>query len=266
MKPRVENKIALITGATSGIGEATAKLFVQEGATVIIADIDDIKGQQVAAAIGCEFLKLNVCEESEWEDVLKKIETRHRRLDILVNNAGIMATGGAGSSQNPEECSLENWRRIHAVNLDGVFLGCKHAIKLMKKNTHGSIVNVGSRSAFVGIPGACAYASSKAAVRNHTRSVALFCANADYGIRCNCLHPGPTITPLWEKVLNDPKTRDEAVVEIAQAIPLKRLATAEDIAYGILYFASDEASFATGTELLLDGGVLAGTAGVALKK
>ena len=267
MGKRLQNKVALITGATGGIGAATAKLFAHEGAKIVLADIDEKNGKALAHEIGsaANFLKLDVTQESNWEKAIEYLEAQYGTLDILVNNAGIMTAGGDDHPQNPEHCSLEDWRKVLVINLDGVFLGCKYAIELMKKHS-GSIVNVGSRSAFVGIPGAAAYASSKAAIRNHTKTVALYCAAQDYPIRCNCVHPGPTLTPIWEKMLSDPNTRAKAIESVAQAIPLKRLGKSEEIAYGILYFASEESSYTTGAELIIDGGVLAGSAGVALKK
>lgn len=267
MGKRLQDKVALITGATGGIGAATAKLFAQKGAKVVLADINEKSGMALMQEIGIDasFFKLDVTQESNWKKAVEYLESRYGKLDILVNNAGIMTAGSDDHPQNPEDCSLEDWKKVLTINLDGCFLGCKYAIELMKKH-QGSIINVGSRSAFVGIPGAAAYAASKAAIRNHTKTVALYCAAKDYPIRCNCVHPGPTLTPIWEKMLSDPNTRNKAIESVAEVIPLKRLGKSEEIAYGILYFASDESSYSTGAELIIDGGVLAGSSGVALKK
>ena len=171
---RLKNKIALITGSASGIGKSCAEIFAQEGATVIVSDIDDNKGQQLADKIGENALyqHLDVKNEEDWIRVTKFIQERFIKLDILVNNAGITGFVPDMGPQDPEHATIESWNYVHAVNLDGVFLGCKYAISMMRKHG-GSIINMSSRSGIVGIPRAGAYASSKAAVRNHTKTVAL---------------------------------------------------------------------------------------------
>ncbi len=161
--------------------------------------------------------------------------------------------------QDPEQTSLETWHHIHAINLDGVFLGCKYGIQLMKKQG-GSIINLSSRSGLVGIPTAVAYASSKAAVRNHSKSVALYCAEKNYNIRCNSLHSGAILTPLWDSMLSEESNRNQMIEKISRHIPLKRMGNPKDVAYAVLYLASDESSYITGTELTIDGGILAGSA------
>ena len=152
---------------------------------------------------------------------------------------------------------MESWEEIHRVNSTGVMLGCKYAIPIMKKNG-GSIVNISSRSGLVGIPGAVAYASSKAAVRNHTKSVALYCAENGYNIRCNSIHPAAIMTPMWDAVLGKGEQRETIIKEIEDGIPMGHFGKPMDAAYGILYLASDESKYVTGIELSIDGGILAG--------
>ena len=176
-----DGKIVLITGGMQGIGKATAFAFIQEGAHVIISDIDSAGGNQTAQELGCSYLNLDVQKEKDWQTSIATIVKDFGRLDILINNAGITGLCSNLGPQDPEHSSLENWKHIHAINAEGVFLGCKYAIKAMKKHG-GSIVNVASRSGIVGVPGLAAYASSKASVRNHTKSVALYCCEQNYPI------------------------------------------------------------------------------------
>ena len=190
---RVKDKIALVTGGSLGIGAETAKLLAHEGAKVIIVDILRDEGQIVAASIGGKFYFLDVSDESAWKKLIVEIKNEFGRLDILFNNAGITGFNENLGPQDPENISLKDWHYVHKVNLDGVFLGCKYGISLMKEHG-GSIINMSSRSGLVGIPGASAYASSKAAIRNHTKTVALYCAEQGYKIRCNSLHPGAILT------------------------------------------------------------------------
>ena len=269
MVDRVNGKIALITGAAQGIGEAIARLLAKEGAKVIITDIDDEKGQQLAKEIGphARYLHLDVSKEAEWQAVIDQVIAEYMHLNILVNNAGITGLGSRFGLQDPEHASLESWHQIHAVNLDSVFLGCKHAIQVMKDQGNAAIINISSRSGNVGIPGAAAYASSKAAIRNHTKTVALYCAQNNYPIRCNSIHPAAILTPMWEPMLgNTAKQRAESLQLLTKDIPLKRMGTPEDVAYAVLYLASDESAYITGAELVIDGGILAGSAAAPGKK
>ncbi len=256
---RIENKIALITGGSQGIGAATAKLFAQEGATVLIADILASEGEAIAKDMGSKFYQLDVSSEAAWQQVVDSIKAEFGRLDILFNNAGITGLNENLGPQDPENISLTAWQHVHHVNLDGVFLGCKYGISLMK--THGgSIINMSSRSGIVGIPGASAYASSKAAVRNHTKTVALYCAEQGYKIRCNSLHPGAILTPIWDPMIGTEKTtREKMIADIAAGVPLGVMGDANDVAYAALYLGSDESKYITGTELTIDGGILAGS-------
>lgn len=162
--------------------------------------------------------------------------------------------------QDPENATLSAWRSVHETNLDGVFLGCKYAIKAMRPNKAGSIINISSRSGLVGIPGAAAYASSKAAVRNHTKSVALYCAEQGLQVRCNSIHPAAILTPMWEPMLGNGPDREARMAELVSDTPLRRFGLPEEVAALAVLLASDEATYVTGTELNIDGGLLAGSA------
>lgn len=253
---RLAGKTILITGAARGIGLAIARACVENGATAYLTDIRDDKGSKAAKAIGASYLHLDVRSESDWAAALQSIG----KPDGVVNNAGITGFGDEKlGPQDAEHCSLEDWRAVHATNLDGVFLGCKHAIAAMK-NTGGSIVNIASRSGKVGVGGASAYASSKAAVINHTKSVALYCAERGYAIRCNAVLPGAILTPMWEALLEGVADRDAAIAGFAAEVPLRRMGTPEDVAHIVAYLLSDESAYVTGSEFGVDGGLTAGTA------
>jgi NAD(P)-dependent dehydrogenase (short-subunit alcohol dehydrogenase family) len=252
---RVSGKVALVTGGAEGIGFAISKLLQEEGAKVIIADVNDEKGAASAKSIGGTYIHMDVSSEQSWIDALAKIKKESGRIDILVNNAGILGKG----AQDPEHASLEDWHKIHAINLDSVFLGCKHVIPLMKEHG-GSIVNMSSRSGVVGVPFAAAYASTKAAIRNHTKSVALYCAAKGYPIRCNSVHPASIMTAMWKAMLGEGEAFEKNHKEYSKDIPLKRFGTPEEVAHAVLFLASDESGYTTGSELTVDGGILAGTA------
>lgn len=261
---RMKDRAVLVTGAARGIGRATAELLAREGAYVVVTDVRDDEGVAVADALGrpAVYQRLDVRREGEWKEALSFIEDRFGRLDVLVNNAGVTGFEEDLGPQDPEHATLEGWHAVHATNLDGVFLGCKHAIQTMRRTRNGgSIVNVSSRSGLVGIPGAAAYASSKAAVRNHTKSVALYCAEQGLEIRCNSVHPAAILTPMWEPMLGkEHEEREARMRALTKDTPLRRFGTPEEVAYAVLYLASDEAAYLTGTELNLDGGILAGSA------
>jgi NAD(P)-dependent dehydrogenase (short-subunit alcohol dehydrogenase family) len=259
---RLEGKITLVTGAARGIGEAISSAFAQEGAFVYLADIDDDLGVEAARKLGrsAEYLRLDVREESDWILALQKITERHARLDVLVNNAGITGFEEGDSVHDPEHASLDSWRRVHRTNLDGVFLGCKYAIGAMRNSKSGAIINLSSRSGLVGIPGAAAYASSKAAVRNHTKTVALYCAEQGLNIRCNSIHPAAILTPMWEPMLGDGPDREARMAEFVSDTPLRRFGLPSEVAAVAVLLASDEAAYMTGSELNIDGGILAGSA------
>ncbi|MFO1130293.1 MAG: SDR family oxidoreductase [Rickettsiales bacterium] len=316
---RLKNKVAIITGAASGIGLATIELFAKTGAIVIALDInsellkkevnninlklglndnfslddelcnfdfanssksfDNYKNQNdidnksqndivnitnsnndIQTSQGCIYFKtFDASLENNWIDIIEIIKQKfNSKLDILFNNAGI--TGFEFGQQDPENITLDAWNKIHNVNLNSVFLGCKYAISLMKySGTYCSIINMSSRSGLVGIPLACAYASSKAAILNHTKSVALYCASQNYKIRVNNLCPAAILTPMWDPMLgNEPEQRKENLKAIEKDIPIKRIGQPIEVAYTALFLASDESSYITGSSINIDGGILAG--------
>jgi len=255
---QLENKTALITGAGRGIGAAIARAFINEGAHVHLTDIDHDSARAQAAALGerADAFRLDVASEADWAEA----QTRLRQaggLDILVNNAGITGFLETSGPHDPEHLSLASWRQVMTVNADGVALGCRTAIALMKA-AGGAIVNLASRSGVVGVPGAAAYAASKAAVMNHTRSVALYCAQAGYSIRCNALLPAAVRTPMWDAMLGDGAQRDAIIAEVEAGVPMGRFGTPQEVADAAVFLASDRSSYMTGTGLHLDGGILAG--------
>lgn len=260
---RLKDTVALVTGAGRGIGAAIARAFVSEGAFVFVTDIDSASGRHVAGSLGdrARFEPLDVREESQWAQVCAAVLQAHGRLDIVVNNAGITGFEDGFVAHDPEHATLTDWRQVHTTNLDGVFLGCKHAIRAMRPRGTGSIVNISSRSGLVGIPAAAAYASSKAAVRNHTKSVALYCAQQGLRIRCNSIHPAAILTPMWEPMLGSGPEREANMAMFVQDTPLRRFGTPEDVAAVAVLLASDESSYITGAEFNIDGGILAGSAG-----
>jgi len=253
---RLTNKTALVTGGARGIGEAIAAAFRAEGAYVLLTDVDSQAGQQTADRLGVEFRTLDVRLESDWEQVTGSLT----RLDVLVNNAGITGFESGPVSHDPEHASLEDWHAVHRTNLDGVFLGCKHAIRAMRAHGSGSIINISSRSGLVGIPMASAYASSKAAVRNHTKTVALYCAEQGLNIRCNSIHPAAILTPMWEPMLGSGPDREKSMAALVRDTPMKRFGQPAEVAAIAVLLASDEAAYMTGAELTIDGGLLAGSA------
>jgi 3(or 17)beta-hydroxysteroid dehydrogenase len=253
---RLHGKLCLITGSARGIGAGIAAAFAHEGAQVIVSDIDDVAGTETATEIGARYVHLDVSSETDWTRLAAEAPT----LDVLVNNAGITGFEDSAGPHDPEHGTLAEWRRVHAVNLDGTFLGCRYAIAAMRSNGAGSIINISSRSGLVGIPGAAAYASSKAGIRNHTKSVALYCAQQHLKIRCNSIHPAAILTPMWEALLAGAPDRDAAMASFVKDTPLKRFGSVEEVAAIAVLLASDEATYITGSEFNIDGGLLAGSA------
>jgi NAD(P)-dependent dehydrogenase (short-subunit alcohol dehydrogenase family) len=259
---RLQHKIALITGAAAGIGEAIAQAFVAEGAFVIVSDFHDAQGRGVASSLGssARYCHLDVRQEQEWITVIDSILKGHDRLDVLVNNAGITGFEESVVPHDPENATLESWHAVLATNLDGTFLGCKHAIRAMRSHGSGSIINISSRSGLVGIPAAAAYAASKAAIRNHTKTVALYCAEQGWKIRCNSIHPAAILTPMWEPMLGNGPDREARMDALVKDTPMRRFGRVDEVAALAVLLASDEVTYMTGTELVLDGGLLAGSA------
>lgn len=254
--PRLQDKTCIITGGARGIGRAIGAAFAAEGAAVILTDIDQPGGAAAAAAIGSRFIPLDVRSEADWAALAAAVPAA----DVVVNNAGITGFEDSPGPQDPEHASLADWRAVHATNLDGTFLGCRYAIGAMKAKGAGSIINISSRSGLVGIPGAAAYASSKAAVRNHTKSVALYCAQQGWQIRCNSLHPAAILTEMWEPMLGDGPDRAARMAAFVADTPLKRFGQPDEVAAIAVLLASDEAAYVTGAEFTIDGGLLAGSA------
>ncbi len=259
---RLNDKVALITGAARGIGAAIARAFVAEGARACVTDIDDAAGSAFAASLGAaaSYRRLDVREEDAWRRVTEELCERHGGIDIVVNNAGITGFEHGRGPHDPENASLDDWHAVHRTNLDGVFLGCKYAIRAMRRRGAGSIINISSRSGIVGIPAAAAYAASKAGVRNHTKTVALYCAEQGLAIRCNSIHPAAILTPMWDALLGDGPDRDARMRHFVRDTPLRRFGTPEEVAAIAVMLAADEAQYMTGAELTIDGGILAGSA------
>ena len=250
---RVDGKIALVTGAASGIGLQASLRLAEEGARVMMTDINVENGKKEAEKLGrnAEFLKLDITLEEDWISVLRETVKRFQSLDILVNSAGMVLIADV------EQISLEDWRQVHAVNLDGTFLGCKHGVRVMKEFGAGSIINLSSVSGLIGGFNLAAYNSSKGAVRMLSKSVALHCARSGYGIRCNSIHPTFIETPMLESMIQDAPDPEKARQTLIRQVPLKRIGTTDDVAKMIVYLASDESTFVTGTEMVIDGGVVA---------
>jgi len=254
---RLEGKVALISGAASGVegdlmgfGGAAARLFAREGAKVVLTDIKQESGQQTAAQINesggeATFLRLDVTNEQDWIDAVRATVSSYSRLDILVNNAG------TGARYTVEETTEEVWDTQMNIHAKGTFLGTKHAIPEMRKVGGGSIINVSSIYGLVGSDTSTAYHAAKGAIRLFTKSAAIQYAKEN--IRVNSVHPGYALTPLTQRGYANP----EYLERILSRIPMGRVGTADDIAYGMLYLASDESSFVTGSELVIDGGTTA---------
>jgi len=253
---RVQGKVAIVTGGATGLGRAIAAMLVKEGADVLMTDIQP-SGVATAHDIGCAFMQQDVADEKCWEDVIAAAEEKFGKIDILVNNAGVIDDL---ETVSPENTTLADWQRINRINTEGVFLGCRAVIPAMRRAGGGSIINMSSLAALVGTPFLTAYGASKAAVRQLTMSVALHCAEAGYGIRCNSVHPGQIKTDMFKALLDHFSKManvpfDEMEKEWASKVPLAELGEPDDIAYGVLYLASDEAKHVTGTKLVIDGGI-----------
>ena len=247
---RLEGKVALISGGARGMGAAEARLFASEGAKVVLGDVLESEGQQVEAEIAeaggeAVFVHLDVTSEDDWQQAVDTAIERYGGLHILVNNAGIWNGG------NVETQTIDGWDRIMDINAKGVFLGTRAAIPAMRESGSGSIVNISSVAGIIGSIGATAYNASKGAVRLLTKSTAV--QYAAEGIRCNSVHPGPIETQMIREVYPDKETRNSRV----SAIPMGRMGEMDDVAKGVLFLASDEASYMTGSELVIDGGATA---------
>ena len=250
---RLDGKVALVTGAAAGLGRVAAIRMAEQGARVIVTDILEDAGRDVAGEIGtaARFERLDVTRPEDWERATGATLKVFGQLDVLVNNAGIVVLGDI------ESLSLEEWRQVHAVNLDGVFLGCQHGVDTMKRSGGGSIINLSSVSGLVGGHNLAAYNSSKGGVRLLTKSVALYCARAGYGIRCNSVHPTFIDTAMLQSMIDASADPERAREKLARQIPLGVIGEPDDVAHMIVYLASDESKFVTGAEFVVDGGVTA---------
>lgn len=262
MSNRLSGKTALVSGAAQGIGLGIARAFVEAGARVLLTDINDELGQAEAEALGerARYARLDVREEADWASVVEAWVAEVGGLDVLVNNAGISGFESGMVAHDPEHAELGAWRSVHATNLDGVFLGCRAAIRAMRPKRSGAIINIASRSGLVGIPGAAAYASSKAAIRNHSKTVALYCSEQGLAIRCNAIFPAAILTPMWEPMLGEGAEREARMKAFVADCPMRRFGTTEEVAAVALMLASNEAAYMNGAELVIDGAMLAGTA------
>ena len=247
---RLEGKVALISGGARGQGAVEAKLFASEGASVVIGDILDDLGRQVEAEIAesggnATYIHLDVTSESQWNDAVAVAVERYGKLDILVNNAGILIRAGV------EDTTEEDWDRIMDINAKGVFLGTKAAIPAMREAGGGSIINISSVAGLQGSPASAAYSSTKGAVRILTKSTAV--QYAAEGIRCNSVHPGLIYTDMTRDTLDTPEGQQSWL----SRVPMGRIGVSEDVAKGVMFLASDESSYMTGSELVIDGGITA---------
>lgn len=262
MAGRVEGKVALVTGGASGIGRGCAERLAQEGATVVVTDLQDDKGAQTVEAIRAmggkaSYLHHDVTSEQAWIDVVAAVKAAHGRLDVLVNNAGI-GIGGSVLTM-----TLADFQKQTAVNLDGVFLGVKHSIPLMRENGGGSIINMSSVAGLKGSAILAGYCATKGGVRLFTKAVAMECAAAKDGVRVNSVHPGIIETPIWDTIVGTGEVGDNARpprgaaldAMSAEGVPLGVKGYPEDIANGVLWLASDESRYVTGAELVIDGGL-----------
>ena len=253
---RMRGKIAIVTGGAVGIGRACALKLAEEGAAVTVTDLDGENGSLVVEEIrgrggDAIFIEQDVADEGRWEHVMRLVIERYKQLDVLVNNAGVAL------AKDVEHTTLEEWRRLMSINLDGVFLGTRHAIQAMKGARNGSIVNLSSIEGLIGDPNLAAYNASKGGVRLFTKSAALYCAKAGYNIRVNSVHPGYIWTPMVENYLKAQGDVAQGRKLLDSLHPIGHVGEPDDIAYGVLYLASDEAKFVTGTELVIDGGYTA---------
>jgi len=253
---RLQGKTAVVTGAAQGLGEAIARRLIDEGSQVIITDMDNAQGEETAERIGADFFFQDVSEAEGWTTLKKRIEADHGTLDILVNNAGV---ADRASPENLTSSVIQSWRKIYAVNVEGVMLGCEFAIDIMSRNGGGSIVNMSSIAALNPTPFLYAYGASKAAVTQYTTSIALHCANAGHQIRCNSVHPGQVRTPLHNELIVSVASEtglsiEETTAEFLAKIPLGKFQDPIDIANAVLFLASEESRYITGTKIIVDGG------------
>jgi NAD(P)-dependent dehydrogenase (short-subunit alcohol dehydrogenase family) len=257
---RVEGKVAVVTGAASGIGLACARRLAENGATLVLADVNRDQGEQSAnelrvMGVRCLFVEHDVSSEDGWQKLMDAVLDEFERLDVLVNNAGI----SGNFPPNFESIELSEWHRVFRINVDGVFLGVKHAILTMKRSGNaGSIINIGSVAGFVGTRGGAAYGTSKGAIRSLTKHAAVSCARQGLSIRVNAIHPSYVWTPFMQNASVVQKADPEQARQAVAALhPFGKLGEPDDIAWNVVYLASDEAKLVTGADFVIDGGFLA---------
>jgi NAD(P)-dependent dehydrogenase (short-subunit alcohol dehydrogenase family) len=258
MTDRVVGKMSFVTGAAQGLGEAIAYMLAKEGSKVVLADINYDKVVSVSERINNEFpeqafsLKLDVTSEDQWKESLIEAEKLMGGINVLVNNAGI------GGGTTIEDTDYETFKNVMKVDTDSVFLGCKYAIPIMKNYSPGSIVNTSSISGLIAGHNMASYNTAKAGVWMLSKSVALHCAKQAYNIRCNSIHPTFINTPILDNMLNRSNVeRDELLMKLARQVPLGKVGEPNDVAYTVLFLASDESKFITGSEIKIDGGISA---------
>jgi NAD(P)-dependent dehydrogenase (short-subunit alcohol dehydrogenase family) len=252
---QLDGKVGLITGAASGIGAACARVLSREGAKLVLTDLDDVAGQQIARDTDGVFVLHDVADETDWPTVIATAEQKFGGLHILVANAGIGIMGPA------VDMTLADWRRQMAVNVDGVFLSVKYAIPAMRRSGGGSVIIMSSAAGLLGSAGLACYSATKGAVRLFAKSMALECAQERDNIRVNSVHPGIIDTPIWHKLPPGARVPISAQMIAAAMVPLGVAGTAEDVANSVLFLASDAARHITGSELVVDGGMTAGRVG-----
>ena len=253
---RVQDKVAIITGAASGLGFAAARMLLKEGAKVVLTDVNrevlDSMPDRLNDFSQSQFHTYfhDVTQEESWIELINKTDNDQGKINILVNSAGISLGADVVSTD------FDIWKKVHSVNLDSVFLGCKYAVPIMGKYGQGSIINISSISGIVAGWNTAAYNSSKAGVRHLSKSVALFCAKKGYDVRCNSIHPAFVNTPILDPI-KQAFGEAEAVAKLSRQIPMNKIGDTDDVSYAILYLASEESKFMTGSEIVLDGGLSA---------
>ena len=256
---RIEGKVAFVSGGASGLGEAMVQRFTEEGAIVYFGDVNEVNGARVAAANGAVFIQQDVSREEHWVAVMARIEGEQGRLDVLVNNAGILGTGAL------ETIDVDAWNRLFAINVTGVMLGCKHGGMQMQRNpggASGSIINMSSNSGLLATASDCGYSATKGAVKLMSQSIAINFARRGLAIRCNSLHPGPSDTPIFEPWRTSESAAKQLAEQLNEMTPMGRLGRPREIANMALYLASDESSFSTGSQFVVDGGGTSALAGM----
>jgi 3(or 17)beta-hydroxysteroid dehydrogenase len=251
---RLQGKVAVITGGASGMGAATVRRFRAEGAAVVLADVQEDLGRKVAEECGAVFARHDVASPEDWVELMALVTRQFGRLDVMFNNAGIV-----GGENSVDKIDLAVWNRLIGVNQTGVLLGCHHAVQMMRRNpggSSGSIINTASTASYVALGYDIAYSATKAAVRNLTKATAVWCAQNKTNIRCNSIHPGPIDTAIFSNAVPAGTDMGPLMKSLDTMTPMGRIGRPEEVAAAALFFATDEAPFITGAELVVDGGMM----------